>query len=134
MNRIFTYLSLLLLLLGCEPNQNFHVSEQTLRWAILEEVSDIRSQICIQNGQYFLVTDREVCQLNDTNPSTKPILLASFPDSLWKTVTDLEYPNDTAYTPEEFGSNYTRGMPDFLIEKINVLDSAHLLLFLTFNS
>ncbi len=134
MNRILLSLSMFTLLFGCQQPASVQITEQTLQWPLLDEVSDIRSQICMLGGHYFIATDRSVYQLNDSNEDTKPILLFNFPDSLWKTITDLEYPYDTAYTPEEFGSNYTRGMPDFLIEKVHVLDEDHLMLFLAFNS
>jgi len=134
MNRILLSLASLALFFGCGQQASFKATEQTLEWPLLEEVSDIRAQICMLGGHYLIATDKSVYQLNDSNEDTKPILLFTFPDSLSKTITDIAYPGDTAYTLNEIGGDYFRGMPDFLIEKIHVLNKDHLMLYLTFNS
>lgn len=133
MNRILFYCMLICTLLACQ-NKGIDISTTQLNWPLLEEVTNIRSQLCAANGHYFLATDHKIYQIDDTSKNSQSSLLIEFPDSLWHQVMVEKYPDISFKKPEEVDHDFVRNMPAFLIDKIQVIDTNTLIIFLAFNS
>lgn len=133
MNRILLYCMFLGTLGACQ-NDHTETTVTQLNWPLLEEVTNIRSQLCASNGHYFLATDHQIYKLDDTSKDAQTKLLIEFPDSLWDQFTSEKYQLSYCKKPEEVDHDFVRNMPAFLIEKIQLIDTNSLLVFLAFNS
>ncbi|MDX5321871.1 MAG: hypothetical protein LPK45_12070 [Bacteroidota bacterium] len=133
MNRILLY-SIFLCILGSCKNERIETTVTELKWPLLEEVTTIRYQLCASNEHFYLSTEKNIYQLNDTSESASARLLISFPDSLWDACMKENYPGDTCIKPADFDHDFTRNMSDFHIEEIKMIDSSKMLIFLTYKS
>jgi len=119
---------------ACSNEPEYAIHDQVLTWPILDEVTDLRSQLAYDGLNYIVATDKSIYRISDTLPDTKPLLEYTFQDSLWYDVCLGLHPDDTIKKPEEINHDFFRGMPDFLISKIVPIDPENVFIILAFNS
>ncbi len=118
---------------ACQSKPDLSVETTQLQWPLLEELSEVRTQLIRVDNKYYIATEDALYELADTLPDTEPRLLHRFDGTYWDSISKGLNPDIEILHCRDLERDFVNVLPDFYMHRMDKVDDQTILVSLAYN-